>query len=76
MFEFNRRAVEERAATAISALGYSGICYESRHGIDLRNWALFEPFQLQLSESLEISIADADLMEAADRLELSIDPEL
>jgi hypothetical protein len=70
------RWLTQRAATAISALGYSGICYESRHGIDLLNWALFEPFQVQFSESSEISIGDADLLEAVDRLEIHIEPEL
>jgi hypothetical protein len=69
------RWLTQRAATEISALGYCGVCYESRHGTELVNWALFEPFQVHSSESSEIGIADADLLEAVGRLDLRIDPQ-
>ncbi len=70
------RWLTQRAATKISAIGYSGVCYESRHGTDLVNWALFEPFQIRSLEILEIDLTDADLVEAVARLELGIDPKI
>jgi hypothetical protein len=70
------RWLTQRAATLISAMGYCGVCYESRHGTELVNWALFEPFQIDFPETSDFDVQDRDLQEALRRLDLHIDPKV
>jgi hypothetical protein len=67
------RSLTQRAATAIYALGFDGIYYQSRHGADLFNWALFEPFHLENSLAAELQSTDPDFLEALRRLDLKFD---
>jgi hypothetical protein len=67
------RSLTQRAATAIYALGFDGIFYQSRHGADLFNWALFEPFNLKDPIEAEIPFTDPDFQEALRRLDLNFD---
>jgi hypothetical protein len=71
-----RRALTRRIATLVYRLGYDGIYYQSRHGSDLFNWALFEPFDLASQTVLDLRIDDPDLIEALKRLNLILNPNL
>lgn len=42
-----RRQLTQKASTLIEGLRYDGIYYQSRHGSELYNWAIFEPFELK-----------------------------
>jgi hypothetical protein len=68
------RSLTQKAATLIYRMGYSGICYESRHGTDLVNWALFEPFQVQGIQNDLLVPEDPDLLQAMEILGLRLDP--
>jgi hypothetical protein len=63
-------------ASVIYRMGYNGVCYQSRHGTDLVNWALFEPFQIDQMENSNLSLEDEDLMEAVKRLDLHLDRQI
>src|SRR5436305_10427889 len=52
--------------------GLDGIYYRSRHGHDLENWALFEPFRISRTTSQAIAADDQTLMEALRILELKL----
>jgi hypothetical protein len=71
-----RRALTRRIATLVYRLGYDGIYYQSRHGADLFNWALFEPFDLASQTVLDLHTDDPDLLEALKRLNLTLNPNL
>lgn len=69
-----RRWLTQEISTLICSLGYDGIVYESRHGSDLWNWAIFEPFErLQRLSTLDLSSDDPDFKVALKRLDLEID---
>jgi len=70
------RALTQRAASLIYRMGYNGVCYESRHGTDLVNWALFEPFQVQQIQNDLLAPGDPDLLQAIETLDLRLDPRL
>ena len=44
--------------------GLDGICYRSKYGYDIRNWALFEPFKLYPRRAAPIDVADPELVRA------------
>ena len=44
--------------------GFAGIYYRSRYGHDIENWALFEPFQIQVQQPELIRPDDRDLQRA------------
>ncbi len=67
------RNLTQRAATLVYELGYDGVVYASRHGSDLENWALFEPFSLTEIEIENLALSDESLQTALVRLDLSID---
>ena len=71
-----RRALTRRIATLVYRLGYDGIYYQSRHGADLFNWALFEPFELTSQTVLDLHTGDPDFLEALKRLNLILHPTL
>jgi hypothetical protein len=71
-----RRALTRKIATLVYRLGYDGIYYQSRHGSDLFNWALFEPFDLTSQAASDLHIEDPDLIEALKRLNLTLNPSL
>jgi hypothetical protein len=56
--------------------GYDGIYYPSRHGHDLFNWALFEPFDLQFVSAREVNTDNLDLTTALEHLALRLDASL
>lgn len=70
-----RRWLTQEIATLVYTLGYNGIAYKSRHGTDLQNWAIFEPFErLKPVETCDVSPDDPDFQTALKRLDLAFDP--
>ncbi|HEY0308140.1 MAG TPA: RES family NAD+ phosphorylase [Acidobacteriaceae bacterium] len=62
-------AAEPRRLTQLASrqayrLNLAGIFYRSRYGHSLENWALFEPFSLEKTESQDLMEDDPDLLEA------------
>jgi hypothetical protein len=51
---------------------FDGVYYRSRHGHELENWALFEPFRISRATSQAIAADDQALMEALRILELKL----
>jgi hypothetical protein len=41
--------------------GFSGIHYLSKYGHDIENWALFEPFQIDVRDPETVGVDDPDL---------------
>ena len=58
------RRVTQLASRFIFEGGYTGIVYPSRHGLDLENWAFFEPVNISGQRDEEISYTDIDLQKA------------
>jgi hypothetical protein len=68
------RLVSQRAAACVYEIGdFDGIYYQSRHGRDLDNWALFEPYGLFDTTCSELRAADADFKQALALLDLQFD---
>ena len=70
------RPLTQKVATLVYRLGYDGIYYQSRHGSDLFNWALFEPFELDSPQASDLNAEDPDFKEALGRLNLILNPDL
>lgn len=51
---------------------FDGIQYLSRYGDEFENWAIFEPAVIESEDALEITPKDADLVEAARRLGVTL----
>jgi hypothetical protein len=51
---------------------FAGISHASRHGDELANWAIFEPFEIRERTSSSVGVTDADFVEAARRLGLGL----
>jgi hypothetical protein len=69
------RRLTQQVATLAYQLGYDGIYYQSRHGVDLYNWALFEPFELSHATNGPIHPDDPDLKRALALLNLTLNPD-
>jgi hypothetical protein len=70
------RQLTQQIATVAYQLNYDGIYYQSRHGSDLFNWALFEPFELQIAASNSLAADHPIFHTALSLLNLSLDPSL
>ena len=68
------RSLTQKIATHVYELGYDGICYQSRHGSELSNWAIFEPFDLKDQEHSYIDPDDLDFKKALRHFGLTFDP--
>ena len=72
------QAKDRHLTQAISRLvfdsSFSGLCYISRFGADVENWASFEPSLLEDSQSESLSLVDPDLLEACRIHGLRISP--
>jgi hypothetical protein len=51
---------------------FDGVYYRSRHGHDLENWALFEPFRFSHASADAIATDDSTFLEALRILELKL----
>lgn len=58
------RRLTQLASARVYERGFPGIYYRSRHGHNLENWALFEPFLITGSRSEKISSDDPNLLQA------------
>lgn len=58
------RGLTQLASRAVFAERLAGIYYRSKYGHDLENWALFEPFQINVRDSEPIRADDPDLQHA------------
>jgi hypothetical protein len=67
------RTLIQQIASIVHDLDFDGIYYHSRHGSNLCNWALFEPFELEYMPSEPITIDDPTLDAALRLLNLSLD---
>lgn len=70
------RSITQRVATHVHALGYSGVYYQSRHGSDLFNWAVFEPFNIIEPSGSALDADDSSFREALRHLDLTFAPSL
>jgi hypothetical protein len=58
------RGFTQLVSRAVFSEGLAGIHYRSKYGHDVDNWALFEPFQINVKDSEPIRVADSDLQRA------------
>jgi hypothetical protein len=59
------RRLTQLASLEVYKVGLNGVYYRSRYGHDLENWAIFEPFDVQIAADAEpISEDDPDLLAA------------
>lgn len=69
------RRLTQLASLEVYKGGLNGIFYRSRYGHDLENWALFEPFDLQIVGNAEAVRPDnADFLAACKVLGIVIEP--
>jgi hypothetical protein len=55
------RSLTQFVSRIVFYAGLSGIYYLSKYGHDIENWALFEPFQINVRDPEIISVEDQDL---------------
>ena len=69
------RRLTQLASLEVYKVGLNGTFYRSRYGHDLENWALFEPFDLEITGLSEAVRPDsADLLAACRILHIAIGP--
>ncbi len=68
-----QRRITQETATIAQHLGFDGIYYQSRLGTDLENWALFEPFALEMEAHVALCVEDGNLQVALRLLNLALD---
>jgi len=55
------RILTQLVSRIVFYAGFSGIYYLSKYGHDIKNWALFEPFQITVRDPEPVRIDDSDL---------------
>jgi hypothetical protein len=55
------RTLTQFVSRIVFYAGFSGIYYLSKYGHDIENWALFEPFQIQVRAPERVPAEDPDL---------------
>lgn len=58
------RGLTQLVSRLVFSERFAGICYRSKYGHDVENWALFEPFQITAKDSQSIRPDDSDLCRA------------
>jgi hypothetical protein len=58
------RQLTQEASLIVFRQGLDGICYRSRYGHSIENWAIFEPFPLRNTSAADIAADDPDLRSA------------
>jgi RES domain len=58
------RQLTQEASLIVFRHGFDGICYRSRYGHSIENWAIFEPFPLRNTSAAAIGADDPDLHSA------------
>ena len=58
------RRLTQLASRQANRMNFAGVFYRSRYGHSLENWAIFEPFPLENSQSENLSEDDPDFLGA------------
>ncbi len=58
------RSLTQAISRVVNNQGLSGIRYLSRYGHDIENWAIFEPFAIEIVESKPLTGSDPDFQSA------------
>ena len=58
------RSLTQLASRIVFNDGFAGVYYRSKYGHDLENWALFEPFQINMQHLDPVRPDDPDLQRA------------
>ena len=58
------RTLTQFVSRIVFFAGFAGVYYLSKYGHDIENWALFEPFRIQVAEPRAILHRDPDLQRA------------
>lgn len=58
------RGLTQLTSRVVFSKRLAGIYYRSKYGHDVENWAVFEPFQIEVKGSESIRIDDPDLQQA------------
>lgn len=66
------REITQMISRFVYESGADGIAYPSKHGHDLKNWAIFEPFRIQIKGSEPLTVDDPDLLKCLSLLHLKI----
>jgi hypothetical protein len=67
----HNRKITQRVSRIVYEENYDGILYLSKHGNDLRNWAIFEPFKLTPHGQDPVRPGDPDFLKACELLSLT-----
>lgn len=68
----SNRAVTQMVSRIVYESGADGIVYPSKFGHDLKNWAIFEPFKIQIKDPEPLTMDDADLLKCLALLHLKL----
>lgn len=68
----SKREVTQMISRFIYNSGADGIAYPSKYGHDLKNWAIFEPFKIQVKDPEPLTMDDPDLMKCLSLLHLKL----
>lgn len=68
----SKREVTQMISRFVYESGADGIAYPSKYGHDLKNWAIFEPFRIQIQDPEPITMDDPDLMKSLTLLHLKL----
>lgn len=72
LYASSPRKITQLVSRTIYNAGLHGIRYPSKHGHDIENWALFEPFKIDVKRNDPISLEDPDLTVALKLLRVEI----
>ena len=68
----SRREITQMISRFVYEFGMDGIAYPSRYGHDLTNWAIFEPFKIQIKDPEPLTLDDPDLVKCLSLLYLKL----
>jgi RES domain len=68
----SKREVTQMISRFVYETGADGIAYPSKYGHDLRNWAIFEPFKIQVQDPEPLTLDDPDLIKCLGLLRLKL----
>jgi RES domain-containing protein len=68
----SNREITQMVSRFVYESGADGIAYPSKYGHDLRNWAIFEPFKIQIEDPEPLTVEDAELVKCLTLLHLKI----
>ena len=68
----SQREVTQMVSRFVYESGADGIAYPSKYGHDLQNWAIFEPFKVQIQDPEPLPTDDPDLLKCLKLLHLKL----